>query len=127
MRRENFQALSGRYIPDPNSFVEGAGRNHVGLWIEVDAEDVVSVPLQRLDQWTTLHVPQLYGFVIRSWGDEPRVCGEGHVGDPGLVAGEDLCGLGDGISLEVDGVSADRLVPGGRGEEAAIRGEFKGG
>ncbi|KAM1091494.1 hypothetical protein ACFX13_019268 [Malus domestica] len=43
--RQNLQAFPGLNIPNTHRFVEGTRDDHIGLWVEVGAEDVVGVAI----------------------------------------------------------------------------------
>lgn len=57
----------------PDMLIERAADNEVGLWVEVDAEDVVLVAAESLQTLARRHVPDLDGLVVRARADIFRV------------------------------------------------------
>lgn len=49
MANDGLDALAALHVPDLDRLVEGAGDNEIGLGVEIDAEDEVSVAVEGAD------------------------------------------------------------------------------
>lgn len=76
------------HLPNPNSLIERARDDVIGLRVEVDAENCVRVAAEGLDAVAAGGVPDAEGAVIGGGADVVRVGGPGEVGDAFGVADE---------------------------------------
>lgn len=128
MGGEDLKALAGLHIPHPNGLVEGTGDDDVGLRVEVDAEHVVGVTVEGLYEGPSGNVPEAEGLVVGGGDKEPRVGGEGEVGDALLVTlvllhRRQAKAVGVGVGVR-EAVGAEGLVGGGRRQKTPVGGEL---
>lgn len=122
MSGQDLQTFAGLDVPDAHGLVEGAGDNHVGLGVEVDAEDVVGVAMEGLDERPRCHVPQPQRLVVGGRHQKPRVGREGEVRDALLVSMEFVDRREEGAGIgPIEGVGTEGLVGGGGAEKATVR------
>ena len=73
MSRQCLETFPRSDIPNPDTFIERPRHDQVRLRIEVAAEHVVAVALQRLQTFAGTEFPDFQGFVIGSGNQKSRI------------------------------------------------------
>ena len=93
MRGQRLDARASPHVPQLDVLVERARHEHVRLRVEVRAEHVACVPLERQQVLAHGHVPNLDSLVVGGARKVARVARPHDVRDPLLVPGERLLRL----------------------------------